>query len=176
MYRNPEGRILSGNTKIIYIELTKLGEIEKKPVSEMTGMEKWALFLKYFTNKKKQSLIQEIISSEEGIRMGAEVLETISKDREEFSRYFHYLKAEIDRESQRIYAHRKGVDEGIVIGKEEGIVIGKEEGIVIGKEVGIDATLQVITALMAHTPIDEIAVKYHMSIEQVERIQSTIRL
>jgi len=46
MYRNPEGRVLSGNTKIIYIELTKLGEIEKKPVAEMTGMEKWALFYK----------------------------------------------------------------------------------------------------------------------------------
>ena len=111
MYRNPEGKILSGNTKIIYIELTKLGEAEKKSVSEMTGMEKWALFLKYVNQKGKQGLIQEIIRSEEGIKMGVEVLETISKDREEFSRYFHYLKAEIDRESQLIYAHDKGKEE-----------------------------------------------------------------
>ena len=62
--------------------------------------------------------------SEEGIRMGVEVLETISQDRKEFSRYFHYLKAEIDRESQLIYAHRKGIAQGIT----EGIAQGKTEG------------------------------------------------
>jgi predicted transposase/invertase (TIGR01784 family) len=112
MYRNAEGKLLSGNTKIIYIELTKLVEVEKKAVSEMTGIEKWALFLKYVNQKDKHGLIQEIINSEEGIRMGVEVLETISKDREEFSRYFHYMKSEIDRESQLIYAHDKGLEQG----------------------------------------------------------------
>jgi len=45
--------------------------------------------------------------------MGAEILETISKDRKEFSRYFHYLKAVNDRESQLISAHRKGMAQGI---------------------------------------------------------------
>jgi predicted transposase/invertase (TIGR01784 family) len=120
MYRNPEGKILSGNTKIIYIELTKLDEVEKKAVSEMTKIEKWALFLKYVNQKGKQDLIQSIINSEEGIRMGAEVLETISKDREEFSRYFHYLKAEIDRESQLIYAHQQGMEKGMQQGMEKG--------------------------------------------------------
>jgi predicted transposase/invertase (TIGR01784 family) len=127
MYRNPEGRILSGNTKIIYIELTKLDEAESKPILEMTRTEKWALFLKYANQESKQRLIQEIIKSEEGIRMGAEVLETISKDRIEFSRYFHYLKEENDRESQLISAHRKGMAQGMAQGIEKGIEQGKIE-------------------------------------------------
>ena len=42
--------------------------------------------------------------------MGVKVLETISKDRKEFIRYFHYLKAEIDRESQIIYAQDKAIE------------------------------------------------------------------
>ena len=135
MYRNPDGRILSGNTKIIYIELTKLREIEKKPVSEMTGMEKWALVLKNVNNKNKQGLIQEIIESEEGIQMGVKVLETISKDRKEFIRYFHYLKAEIDRESQIIYAHDKGEKKGVrktekkwkgVVAKKDALIADKD--------------------------------------------------
>jgi predicted transposase/invertase (TIGR01784 family) len=138
MYRNSEGRILSGNTKIIYIELTKLGEAEKKSVSAMTRIEKWALFLKYANQKKKQSLIQEIISSEEGIRMGAEVLETISKDRKEFSRYFHQWKAENDRESQLVSAHRKGLAQGIEQGKiEVTINIIKELQITVSKAMEI---------------------------------------
>jgi len=58
--------------------------------------------------------------------MGAEVLETISKDREE----------------------------------------GKEERIVIGKVEGNDATSQFISTLMSCGPIDEIAEKSQMSIEQ----------
>jgi predicted transposase/invertase (TIGR01784 family) len=128
MYRNAEGKVLSGNTKIVYIELTKLGDVEKKSVSEMTGIEKWALFLKYANHKGKQDLIQRIIKSEEGRRMGAEILETISKDREEFSRYYHYLKAEIDRESQLITAHRKGIAQGTAQGIAQGIAQGKIEG------------------------------------------------
>ena len=129
-------------------KLTKLEEVEKKPVSEMTGMEKWALFLKHVNQKRKQSLIHEIIKSEEGIRMGAEVLETISKDRKEFSRYFHYLKGEIDRESQLIYAHRKGKAEG----KEEGKAEGKAEGMAEGMEQGmakgkIEAAISMIKEL-----------------------------
>ena len=43
-FRNAEGRVLSGNMNIIFIELSKLGEVEKKPVSEMSGIERWALF------------------------------------------------------------------------------------------------------------------------------------
>jgi hypothetical protein len=43
-----------------------------------------------------------------------------------------------------------------------------------GMEKGIDDTLLVINALMIQTPVDEIAAKYHMSVEQISRIRSTL--
>ena len=46
MYRNAKGKILSGDTQIIFIELSKLDKILSKPISEMTAVEKWAIFLR----------------------------------------------------------------------------------------------------------------------------------
>ena len=86
------------------------------------------------------TLNDEIIKSEDGIRMVVEILETISKDRKEFSRYFHYLKAENDRESQLISAYRKGMAQGIEQCMAQGIVQGKEQG-------KIDAAINMIKKL-----------------------------
>ena len=66
MYRNAKGKILSGNTQIIFIELSKLDKILLKPISEMTAVEKWAIFLRYANHQDKQGLIREIVESEEG--------------------------------------------------------------------------------------------------------------
>jgi hypothetical protein len=57
---------------------------------------------------------------------------------------------------------------------EEGIEKGMKKGMEKGMEKGIDATLLVINALMIETPLDEIAAKHHMSVEQISRIRSTL--
>jgi predicted transposase YdaD len=98
-----------------------------KPVSEMTGLERWSVFLRYANHKSKQSLIQQIKDSEEGIKMGAEMLETISSDREQFLIYFSRMKQEIDHDSQLLYAEKKGKIEGIIEGKKAGKKEGKKE-------------------------------------------------
>jgi predicted transposase/invertase (TIGR01784 family) len=116
-YRNKKGRELTGRTRIIFIELSKLSNVLLKPVSEMSGLEKWAVFFGYANHKDQQGLIQEIKESEEGIRMGAETLETISKDRDQFIAYYHRLKYEADQESQLIYAERKGELKGELKGQ-----------------------------------------------------------
>ena len=102
--------------------------------------------------------------------MAANILCEISQDEKARIQYENELLAELDVRSRISDARKEGREIGIKIGKE----IGK--GIVIGKEEGINATLQVISALMAHTPIDEIAVKYNMSVEQIERIKETITM
>jgi len=111
-YRNKNGRPLTGNTHIIFIELSKLGELLKKPVSAMTGLEKWAVFLRHANHSDMKDLIAQIKESEDGVRMGADVLDTISTDRNTFLTYFYRLKHEADQESQLIYAKRQGVAEG----------------------------------------------------------------
>jgi predicted transposase/invertase (TIGR01784 family) len=122
MYRNKEGKVLSGSTQIITIELSKLDRVIEKPVPEMTDAEQWAVYLKYANHADKQALIQNIKDSQEGIRMGAQVLETISRDRDEFLVHFYQLKAEIDHDSQLLYAEDKVRTAGKIEGKIEGAV------------------------------------------------------
>ena len=74
----------------------------------MTGIEKWAIFLRYANHKDKKELLAQIMESEEGVRMGAEALENISNDRVTYWEYFDRLKFEADHESDIIYAQREG--------------------------------------------------------------------
>jgi hypothetical protein len=39
--------LLSNAVRVIYVELSKLSEIIRKPVIDMTDMDKWALFFQY---------------------------------------------------------------------------------------------------------------------------------
>ena len=92
--------------------------------------------------------------------MAANVLYEISQDEKTRIQYENELLAELD------------VNSWIYDAREEGREIGREEG----REEGIGVTLLVINALKAQTPVEEIAAKYHMSVEQVVRINSTLRL
>ena len=60
--------------------------------------------------------------------MSDEILFDIWKDRKEFSRYYHNWKAENDRDSQLIFAFRKGFAQGIALA--QGIEQGKMEAVV----------------------------------------------
>jgi len=125
MYRNARGRIFSGNTQIIIVELTKLDKALRKPVPEMSAMEKWAIYLKYGNHKGKKELIRDIRENMEDIKMGAQVLETISSNRDEFLNHFYQLKAEIDRESEIHYAKK-------VVREELALVIADKDAEITG--------------------------------------------
>jgi len=106
--------------------------------------------------------------------MGDEVLEREFKDREEFSRYFHRLKAEIDRESQLIYAFYKGVEEGIKEGKEQVIKQGIKQDVEQGKEEVIEQDkAEMVRKLLADDISPKtIAMITRLSIEQVRSMMS----
>jgi len=131
MYRNAKGKVFSGNTQIIIVELTKLVKVSQKPVPDMSAIEKWALYLKYCNHKGKQKLIRELKESMEDIKMGAQVLETISSDRVEFLNHFYKLKAEIDRDSQLLHAKEEGLKEGLKEGADERVEL---KGIIAEKD------------------------------------------
>jgi len=179
MFRDKDGRELTDDETILFIQLPKVDEILNKPVETLTPEEMWGIFFRHISDKSKREKLNAIIERKEGIKMATDVLYEISQDEEARIQYLNELLADLDARSWVSDAWEEGKEEGIVIGKEEGIVegivIGKEEGIIIGKEEGIGVTLQVISALMAHTPIYEIAAKYNISIEQIERIQATLK-
>ena len=119
------------------------------------------VILKYANDKNKQKLIKEILDSQEGIRMGAEVLGTISKDRAEYIRFYQQLKAEIDRDSQLLYAEKKGRLEG----KIEGRLEGKIEGM-------IEVAKNLVKMGLSNSQILEVT---GLSIEEVEQLKKDLQ-
>ena len=121
-YRNKEGKELSGNTKIYFLELTKLANLLKKPVDEMTAEEMWAIFLKFGNNEKHYDVIKQISKRRRAIDMAGQVLDTISSDRATQLMYMDRMKFETDQISKVIFAERKGRSEGLREGRREGML------------------------------------------------------
>jgi len=47
MRHDEDNGLLTDAIRVIYLELSKLDEVLKKPVSDMTDLEKWAIFFRY---------------------------------------------------------------------------------------------------------------------------------
>jgi predicted transposase/invertase (TIGR01784 family) len=152
MFRDKDGRELTDDETILFIQLPEVDKILEKPVETMTSQEMWAMFFRYMPDKSKRDKLNEIIERKEGIKMGANVLLEISQDEKARIQYENELLAELDARSWVSDAWEEG------------------------REEGIKATLLIIDALKAQTPIDEIMAKYHISIEQIARIQSSLDL
>jgi len=111
-YFDPVNNVsLNGKSQIITLELSKLDDIVKKPVNEMSVQEYWAIYFRYLTDKSKRWKINEILESEEGIAMASEVLMSISKDEVEWARLMSEYKYELDTQSELVTAKRKGRQE-----------------------------------------------------------------
>ena len=118
---------LGGRSRIITIELSKLGKIIKKPIKEMNSQELWAVYFRYLTDKRKRCKINEIVEQEEGIAMASEVLMTISKDEAERFRLMSEEKYQLDMQSKLAYARQQAIKKGMEKGIEKGIEKGMKK-------------------------------------------------
>ena len=89
------------------MELGKLNEVVKKPVDEMTSAERWALFLKYASNKRRRDLVNKILAKEEGVALAGAELMSFSKDEIELFRKESEYKYAVDLQSKIVSAKRK---------------------------------------------------------------------
>ena len=177
-FRDKNGIDLTDDETIIFIQLPEVDRILSKPVEAMTDQEMWSMFFRYMSDKSQEEKLSAIIARKEGIKMAANVLLEISQEEKARIQYENELIADLDTRSWVSDALEEGIEQGIIIGTEHGIAIGTERGIVIGEErgiaIGFDTALLVIEMLKAQIPVSEIAAKYSLSVEQIERIQSTL--
>jgi predicted transposase/invertase (TIGR01784 family) len=119
-YYDPAHQVsLDGRSRIITLELSKLGEVVKKPIKNMNAPERWGAFFQYLRDKSKRGIINEIIRQEEGIAMASQVLMTISRDEVERARLISEEKYILDTQSKLVHAKRQGKAEGIKKGLAE---------------------------------------------------------
>jgi predicted transposase/invertase (TIGR01784 family) len=129
-YYDPErGVSLGGRSRIVTLELSKVGRAGEKPVGAMTAAEQWAYFFRYLTDRSRRGTINELLEQEEGIAMAGEVLISISRDEIERARLASELKYELDTQSRLVYAERKARKEGLQQGIQQGIQQGMRQGI-----------------------------------------------
>ena len=124
MRHDTDNGLLHNSVCSIFIELTKLKNILKKPVELMTDMERISVFLRYARNPRYREIVNSVIASKEELAMAGELLMSISKDEYERAAFRNRRIAKADQESNRITLIRrvtKSVDE-----KWEGVVAGKD--------------------------------------------------
>jgi flagellar biosynthesis/type III secretory pathway protein FliH len=132
-YDSKRGVALGGRSRIITLELSKLGGIVEKPASEMTKSEEWAVFFRYLTDKTRRQKINEIIENEEGIKMANEVLMTITRDEVERAWRLSEEKYILDTQSRIVDAERDGLARGMEKGMMQGIEKGVAQGVMQGQ-------------------------------------------
>jgi predicted transposase/invertase (TIGR01784 family) len=128
-YYDPLHKVsLNGRSRIITLELSKLGKVVGKPIKDMNTPERWGAFFQYLQDKSKRGIINEIIANEEGIAMASKVLMTISKDEAERFRLLSEEKYILDTQSKVVHAKRQGEARGMKKGLAEGRTEGMEKG------------------------------------------------
>ncbi len=104
-----------------YIELPKFRE--KKTINELDMLEKWILFIKETGMKGKEKKMEELIESEEVLKMAAQKIKELSKDEQMRQRYLARQKALMDKRSAERYREillERATMNGIQKGRLEG--------------------------------------------------------
>lgn len=141
------GEQLCDAIHIVFVELSKLGELLEKPVEQMTDLDKWAVFFQYAADPQKRRKVNEVIESTEVLQVAGELLMNISTNEDERARYRSRKKYEMDRRSDLATAWDSGKAEGRAEGLEEGAfnnMLGAIHNIMDGLNISPDKAMTLL--------------------------------
>jgi hypothetical protein len=96
--RNKSGKLLCDHINTIFVDLSFAAEIAKKPVSEMTDEEMWALYFAKGHDPRYRKTINEIRAIKKGVAVMYESLCSISSDPDERAKLISLRRIIRDRE------------------------------------------------------------------------------
>ena len=102
------GELLSDAISLTFVELSKLSEVVKKPVCDMTDLDKWSVFLQYAPDLEHREIVNKVIESEEVLQVAGDLLMNISKDERERAIYRSRRKFQTDLQSDLATAEDRG--------------------------------------------------------------------
>ena len=103
-----DNELLSDAIHVVYVELSKLQEIMKKSVDDMTDLEKWAVFFQYASEPTYRETVNEVIASKEVLQMAGSRLMSISQDERERAVFRSRKMYQTDRESDLATVEDRG--------------------------------------------------------------------
>lgn len=98
--------------QVVYVELSKLQEIIKKSVGDMTDLEKWAVFFRYADEPFHRETVNKVIASKEVLQMAGNLLMSISQDERERAVFRSRRMYQTDQQSNIATAEDRGVQRG----------------------------------------------------------------
>ena len=149
---------LVDDLEIHFIELPLVDD--KKPLEDMTDIEKWMIFMKDSDIESKRALIEALKERKVEIKMAADHLDKINGD--------ELLKEQLEA----IEKYRYDVNTRMHIARMEGLEEGHEKGLEEGVEQGSNnKALQIARSLLGKLKDDEIAEVTGLSLETVKKLR-----
>ncbi len=111
IYNSANGHQLTKDLAIHFLEIPKYAKQEKKPISEMSKMERW---LAYFANQLDRKGKEELAMSEAAIQNAMDAARIFLNNTAERRLYINREMARMDRESQLEDAHEEGIKKGTI--------------------------------------------------------------
>lgn len=127
VYNSKTQERLNKDLTLHFLEVPKFASIAKKPISEMTRMERW---LAYFANKLDAKGKEELIMSEAAIRDAVDAAKVFFNNDAERLQYINREMAIHDYESNMAGAREEGFADGHKQGMSQGIEKGKEQMVI----------------------------------------------
>ncbi len=79
--KNHKGCELAGYLNVIFIDLLEIKKLIGRPVSELTPIQKWGLFLSYADDETQTNYIKKIAESEKGIMDADRIVGRMSEEK-----------------------------------------------------------------------------------------------
>jgi len=108
MRHDVDNEPLNDALHVVFVELSKLNEIVRKPVDKMTDLEKWAVFFRYADLPEYREVANEVINSKEVLKVAGTLLTEISQNERERAIFRSRRMYQSDLESNLITAQREG--------------------------------------------------------------------
>ena len=156
------GHLLSDRLEFHFLELGKVKP--KKPVDEMTQIEKLAVYLRYAADESYKDSVQKICEDEEGIIMAENLYRKVSQEEKEAAWAESRFYFQLDQNTMKNHAHKRGLAKGRAEGEAIGLKKGRAEGAAKEKrEIAKNFKDSGI-------PIDVIAKNTGLTAEEVEKL------
>jgi len=108
MRHDKDNELLHDAIHAIFVELSKLDEVLKKPVEQMTDLEKWSVFFQYAEKPTHRETVNKVIESEEVLNVAGELLMSISQNERERAIFRSRRKFQSDHDSDMATAEDIG--------------------------------------------------------------------
>ena len=106
------GELLSDAISLTFVELSKLDEVVKKPISDMTDLDKWSVFFQYAPDHEHREIVNRVIESEEVLQVAGNLLMSISQNERERAIFRSRRKFQTDLQSDLATAEDNGERRG----------------------------------------------------------------